>query len=206
MRALRVPAFQQNIVDREGCPKWKLTKPGLSEQVAVITYLQEMVWRNPDPEHSRHHDFSVRHIYRNEASKWGLDMGRKRNPVLFIPFLPPLRIYLIIFEIFDATTANYFLAIMGCLSHITRARTEVWNPSFRLLSIYIKPLLFTREPRKIAPAIIFPITVVSNHEAPINDSHGIPRLDRVYICHLCGEDLRHQCSSPTKSSQSFCLL
>ena len=64
MRDLRVRAFQQGM---EGCPKWKLPNSRLSEQFAVLTYLQVLWWRTYDPEHSRRHDLSIIFTYRNVA-------------------------------------------------------------------------------------------------------------------------------------------
>ena len=76
---------------------------------------------------------------------------------------------------------------MSTLHHM--GKNGVLGPWFKFLSTFKKPLLFTKELRIVAPAIIIPITVFTKHEDPIDASHGIPHLDRVYICHLCGEDL-----------------
>ena len=139
MRALRLPALQKTMDNGEGCPEWKLTKPGLSEQVAVLTYLQEMVWRNPDPEHSRHHDFSVRHIYGNEASKWSVEMGRKRTPVLFKSEIsvrdlhtlsPPLTNPFDNIRNFRCNYGLLFPCYNGMPTSHQPCKNGVWNPSF----------------------------------------------------------------------------
>ena len=72
-----------------------------------------------------------------------------------------------------------------------------------VLNQYIEPVLSFTKPSIAALGNHFPITKIASHETPIDAYHHMPRLNCVNICDLCRENLRHQCWSPTKSSQTL---
>ena len=109
------------------------------------------------------------------------------------------------FETLDATMAYSRLA-MWCVDVTSHARKPSLRSVFQNAENFYKATAFHPRAKKIAPAILFLVTAFENHEDPTDTCHGIPRLDHIYICHLCGEVLRHQCSLPTNSKSSFYLV